>query len=212
MISGFHFNNNRLMNKPYSESCEQNKDVILSTIQPYLFDGAKILEIGSGTGQHAVYFANHNPKIVWQPSDKIEYLSGIEAWISDPVHSNIQSVIELDVLKLWPYESYDLLFTANSFHIMGNEAVKACFEKAGSCLIEKGCFIVYGPFNYNSQYTSSSNQRFDGMLKANDPDSGIKDIEWVCQIAQQAGWHLIDDIEMPANNRILIWRQETLIE
>lgn len=200
------------MNKPYSESCEQNKDVILSTIQSYLFDGAKILEIGSGTGQHAVYFANHNPQIVWQPSDRAEYLRGIEAWISEAVHPNIQSVIELDVLKLWPFESYDLLFSANSFHIMGNEAVKICIEKAGSCLIKNGYFIVYGPFNYNRQYTSSSNQRFDGWLKANDPDSGIKDIEWVCDIALQTGLHLIDDIEMPANNRILIWQQETLTE
>jgi cyclopropane fatty-acyl-phospholipid synthase-like methyltransferase len=212
MISGFLYNNYGQMNKPYSESCEQNKDVILSTIQPYLFDGARILEIGSGTGQHAVYFTLHKPKIVWQPSDRVEYLSGIEAWVNDAAHSNIPSVIELDVLKQWPHESYDLLFTANSFHIMSNKAVKTCFEKAGSCLIEKGHFIVYGPFNYNSQYTSSSNQRFDGLLKANNPDSGIKDIEWVCQIAQQVGWHLIDDIEMPANNRILIWQQETLIE
>jgi cyclopropane fatty-acyl-phospholipid synthase-like methyltransferase len=200
------------MNKPYSESCEQNKDVILSTIQPYLFDGAKVLEIGSGTGQHAVYFANLNPKIVWQPSDRSEYLRGIEAWTNGAAHPNLKAVIELDVLKLWPSESYDLLFSANSFHIMNDEAVKICIEKAVSCLIKKGHFIVYGPFNYNSQYTSSSNQRFDGMLKANDPDSGIKDIEWVCDIAQQAGLHLIDDIEMPANNRILIWQQETLIE
>jgi hypothetical protein len=95
---------------------------------------------------------------------------------------------------------------------MSNEAVQACFEKAARCLIEKGRFIVYGPFNYNRQYTSNSNQRFDGLLKANDPQSGIKDIEWICHIAGQVGWHLIDDFEMPANNRILILQQETLIE
>jgi cyclopropane fatty-acyl-phospholipid synthase-like methyltransferase len=201
-----------LMNKPYSESCEQNKDIILSTIQPYLFDGAKVLEIGSGTGQHAIYFAGLNPKIVWQPSDRVEYLRGIEAWVTDAAHPNINAVIELDVLKLWPRQFYDLLFTANSFHIMGNEAVKTCIEKAGSCLNENGYFIVYGPFNYNGQYTSSSNQRFDGMLKANDTDSGIKEFEWICDIAQQAGLYLIDDIGMPANNRILIWQKETLIE
>ena len=212
MISDLHSNYCLLMNKPYSESCEQNKEVILSTIQPYLFDGARILEIGSGTGQHAVYFTYHNPKIVWQPSDRVEYLPGIAAWVNDAAHSNIQSVIELDVLKLWPHQSFDLLYTANSFHIMSNEAVQACFEKAASCLIEKGRFIVYGPFNYNRQYTSDSNQRFDGMLKANDPKSGIKDIEWICLIAQQVGWHLIDDFEMPANNRILILQRETLIE
>lgn len=200
------------MNKPYSESCEQNKDVILSTIQPYLVDGTKVLEIGSGTGQHALYFANLNPQIVWQPSDRAEYLQGIEAWTIDAAHPNIKPVIELDVLELWPSESYDLLFTANSFHIMGNNAVKTCLEKVGSCLIENGYFIVYGPFNYNAQYTSSSNQRFDGLLKANDPESGIKDIEWVCEIAQKAGLRLIKDIDMPANNRILIWHQETLIE
>ncbi|MFT7496531.1 MAG: hypothetical protein ACI9V8_001427, partial [Urechidicola sp.] len=103
-----------------------------------------------------------------------------------------------------------LLFSANSFHIMDDVAVTVCIEKAASCLIKNGFFIVYGPFNYNGQFTSSSNKRFDGMLKSNDPNSGIKDIEWVCDIAQQVGLHLIDDIEMPANNRILIWQQETL--
>jgi cyclopropane fatty-acyl-phospholipid synthase-like methyltransferase len=199
------------MNKPYSESCEQNKVAILSTIQPYLFDGATILEVGSGTGQHAVYFASNNPQIVWQPSDRAEYLQGIDAWITDDSYPNIKSVIELDVLKLWPYESYDLLFTANSFHIMGNEAVKICLQKASSCLKVNGFLIVYGPFKYNKQFTSTSNERFDGMLKAQDPNSGIKDIEWVCDIASRAGLHFIDDIEMPANNRILIWKQETLV-
>lgn len=200
------------MNKPFSESCEQNKNVILSTIQPYLFDGACVLEIGSGTGQHAVYFADLNPQVVWQPSDRVEYLKGIEAWIADASLQNIKGVIELDVLNQWPDECYDMLFTANSFHIMGDEAVKSCLEKAALCLIDKSHFIVYGPFNYHQQYTSSSNQRFDGWLKTNDPDSGIKEFEWVCDIAQQAGLQLIDDVEMPANNRILIFQKETLIE
>ncbi|MFT7497029.1 MAG: SAM-dependent methyltransferase, partial [Urechidicola sp.] len=149
MIKGFLLNHYDQMNKPYSDSCEQNKDIILSTIQPYLFDGARVLEIGSGTGQHAVYFAKLNPQIVWQPSDRAEYLRGIEAWISDAVHPNVKAVIELDVLKLWPSESYDLLFSANSFHIMDDVAVTVCIEKAASCLIKNGFFIVYGPFNYN---------------------------------------------------------------
>ena len=200
------------MNKPYSASCEQNKMVILSTIQPYLFDGAVVLEIGSGTGQHAVYFASLNPQIVWQPSDRVEYLQGINTWIRDASYSNLKAVIELDVLKVWPNESFDLLFTANSFHIMDDEAVKTCLKKSRSCIKLNGFLIVYGPFNYNKQYTSTSNERFDGMLKANDPNSGIKDIEWVCDIASQSGLNFIDDIEMPANNRILIWKKETLIE
>lgn len=200
------------MNRPYSESCEQNKGVILSTIQPYLFDGARVLEIGSGTGQHAVYIADLNPEIIWQPSDRVEYLKGIETWIADAIHPNIKAVIELDVLKQWPEGPYDLLFTANSFHIMDNEEVKSCLEKASCCLIEKGHFIVYGPFNYHQQFTSESNQSFDSWLKAKDPNSGIKDIEWVCDIGQQSGLHLVGDIEMPANNRILIWQRETFVE
>jgi len=200
------------MNKPYSASCEQNKAAILSTIQPYLFDGAVVLEIGSGTGQHAVYFASLNPQIVWQPSDRVEYLQGINAWINDTSYSNLKAVIELDVLKVWPNESYDLLFTANSFHIMDDDAVKTCLEKSRSCLELNGFLIVYGPFNYNKQYTSTSNERFDSMLKSNDPNSGIKDIKWVCDIASQSGLNFIDDIEMPFNNRILIWKKETLIE
>jgi len=200
------------MNKPYSESCEQNKNVILSKIQPYLVDGAVVLELGSGTGQHAVYFATLNPKIVWQPSDRVEYLEGIDAWVNDAAVPNIKAVFELDVLKHWPSDCYDLLFTANSFHIMNDEAVKTCFERAGSCLKKNGHFIIYGPFNYNGQYTSISNQKFDAQLKFNNPNSGIKHIEWICEIAHRAGLRLIDDIEMPANNRILILRQETLVE
>ena len=200
------------INKPFSESCEQNKDVILSRIQPYLSNGVRVLEIGSGTGQHAVHFASLNPQIEWQPSDRAKNLQGIKAWIADSKCSNISSVIELDVLEQWPIDCYDIIFTANSFHIMSSEAVKTCLETVSNCLINRGCFIVYGPFNYNQQYTSSSNQRFDAWLKANNPDSGIKDFEWICDITQQAGLHLIDDIEMPANNRILIWQQETLVK
>ena len=200
------------MNKPYSESCEQNKDVILSIIQPYLSSGTKVLEIGSGTGQHAVHFASHNPDIEWQPSDRLLYIEGINAWIADAACSNIKPVIELDVLKQWPSDRYNLVFTANTFHIMGKQAVKICLETVSNCLLSNGYFIVYGPFNYNQQYTSPSNQNFDDWLKANDPDSGIKDFEWVCDITQRAGLRLIDDVEMPANNRILIWQQETLGE
>jgi cyclopropane fatty-acyl-phospholipid synthase-like methyltransferase len=203
-------NRKNCMTKPYSESCEQNKDVILSCIQPYLSNGASILEVGSGTGQHAVYFASLNPQIEWQPSDRAKNLQGIKAWIADSKCSNISAVIELDVLEQWPNDCYDVIFTANSLHIMSSEAVKKCLESVSQCLVKNGFFIIYGPFNYNQQYTSSSNQRFDDWLKVNDPESGIKDYEWICDIAQQAGLHLIDDIEMPANNRILIWKQETL--
>lgn len=200
------------MRKPYSESCEQNKDVILSVIQPYLSEGTRVLEIGSGTGQHAVYFSGLNPQIVWQPSDRAEYLPGITAWVADAACSNLATTIELDVLQQWPNECYDLVFTANSFHIMSQKAVELCLKNVPKCLINKGYFIIYGPFNYNQQYTSTSNQRFDEYLKTNNPDSGIKDFEWISDIAQGVGLDLVDDIEMPANNRILIWQQETLVK
>ncbi|MFT5662802.1 MAG: cyclopropane fatty-acyl-phospholipid synthase-like methyltransferase [Gammaproteobacteria bacterium] len=199
----------REMNKPYSESCEQNKAVILAAIQPYLTEKIRVLEIGSGTGQHAVYFATENPQIVWQPSDRVEYLKGINAWVAEAGLTNLKKPIELDACKNWPDQRYELIFTANSFHIMSEEAVQACMSAVGNCLTGKGLFIVYGPFNYNQQYTSSSNQRFDNWLKMNDPNSGIKGFEWLCDLALQSKLDLISDIEMPANNRILVWQQET---
>ncbi|MCP4429538.1 MAG: DUF938 domain-containing protein [Gammaproteobacteria bacterium] len=198
------------MNRPFVESCEQNRDVIHQVIQPYLKPGIEVLEIASGTGQHAVYFADLNPQIRWQTSDRAEYLPGIQSWLTFTKLQNLIDPILLDVCLKWPSQQYDLIFTANSLHIMDDAEARACINGTAQCLEPSGFFIAYGPFNYNGGFTSESNRRFEDWLKLNNPKSGIKHFEVLNEIAEQSGLKLYADITMPANNRILIWQLETL--
>ena len=193
------------MNRPFAEACEQNKAVIFDAIQPYL--RGEVLEIGSGTGQHAVYFAALKPELTWQTSDLAANLPGIRLWIGDSGLVNLPAPIELDVRGDWPQRSFDLVYTANTFHIMGIDAVAQSIAGAGEHLRTGGCLAVYGPFNYDGRYTSESNARFDAFLKAGDPASGIRDFEWLDDLARTAGLRLQADIAMPANNRTLIWQK-----
>jgi cyclopropane fatty-acyl-phospholipid synthase-like methyltransferase len=200
-----------MTNKPFSESCEQNKAVIFEAIQPYLLDGIEVLEIGSGTGQHAIHFAAMAPGITWQASDLAENMPAINAWISDSLLSNLPEPLELDVNSQWMDKTYDLMFSANTFHIMNQDQVEQFLLRCTACLTAKGHLIVYGPFNYQGSYTSPSNEHFDGWLKTRDPQSGIKHFEWVDAIARESNLRLVNDIAMPSNNRILIWRHETFV-
>lgn len=196
------------MNKPYSGSCDQNRDPILSIIQPLLKPCKTALEIGSGTGQHAVFFAEKMPHLNWQTSDRAEYHTGIQKWLDDVKLPNLQNPLSLDVLKdTWIDQQYDAVFTANTLHIMHHDDVQALFENITNVLNDDGLLMVYGPFNYEGDYSSESNARFDVWLKNNDPQSGIKDFEWVNTLANKAGLVLQSDYEMPANNRILYWKK-----
>ena len=196
------------MNRPYASASEQNKQVIYDAIESYL--AGDVLEIGSGSGQHAVFFAAHKPELIWQTSDLAENLPGIELWIESSSLGNLPPPIELDVLSTWPPHHYDFICTANTLHIMDREMVAQCIHGVGECLVPGGVFAVYGPFNYGGEHTSPSNAQFDQYLKARDPVSGIKDFEWLNELAECAGMYLIEDIEMPANNRTLIWQNRTL--
>ena len=196
------------MNRPFAPACEQNKQVIYDAIATHI-DG-EVLEIGSGTGQHAVYFAEQQPGVIWQTSDLAENLAGISAWIEDSGLANLPPPIELDVLGEWPARHFNFIFSANCFHIMDREMVTQCIRGIGECLAPQGKFAVYGPFNYGGQYTAPSNAQFDQYLKTQDPASGIKDFDWLDRLAQAAGLSLLDDIEMPANNRTIIWQNRTL--
>ena len=195
-------------NKPYSESCDQNSDAILSVIQPLLSECENLLEIGSGTGQHAVFFARNMPSITWHTSDCAPYLSGIKMWLNDAGLDNTRHPVELDVShSKWPKTNVDAIFTANSVHIMSWQNVEALFKGVGDLLETGGLFIVYGPFNYDNAYTSESNQRFDGWLKSRDPQSGIRNYEDICELAVNADLSFVEDNAMPANNRILVWEK-----
>ncbi len=195
------------MNLPFAESSEQNKSVIFDAIKSFL--QGDVLEIGSGTGQHAVFFAGQLPQLNWQTSEVESNLPGIEAWIRHSELTNLLPPIALDVLGRWPERQFDTVYSANCFHIMGEAAVAKCFEGVGACLKEDGFLAVYGPFNYAGNFTSESNARFDAMLKARDPESGIKDFEWLDQIAAKQNLRLLEDIAMPENNRSLIWQKRT---
>lgn len=197
------------MTKPYSESCDQNKEVILSVLSPILSPCSDVLEIGSGTGQHAVYFAERLPHLIWRTSDCQPYLDGINTWVSDACLPNLKKPFELDVSKsVWPAMEIDAIFTANSIHIMHQNDVENLIRCAAAILNKNGSFIVYGPFNYAGAYTSESNARFDDWLKDRDQLSGIKHFEDIDQKAINSGLKLVKDYSMPANNRILHYIKE----
>ena len=194
--------------KPYSESCDQNRDPIFKVIQPLLKDKKTVLEVGSGTGQHAVYFAKEMPHLIWQTSDQEVYHEGIKRWLDDAKLDNTPPPISLNVsTDTWPTQSFDAIFSANAVHIMAWDNVIDFFENAPKLLKKGGLFILYGPFNYNQQYTSESNARFDIWLKQRDPRSAIRDFEALDKLAQKAGMALQSDYALPANNRILIWKK-----
>ncbi len=193
--------------KPFAESCEQNRAPILAVIEPWLREAGQVLEIGSGTGQHAVYFASAMPHLRWQTSDRAALHPGIQAWIDESGNRNLAPPLALDVCHdRWPGEVYDAAFSANTAHIMDRQAVEAMFAGLGRVLAAGAPFLLYGPFNRNGGYTSESNRRFDQWLKARDPRSGIKDIGWLNELAGRAGMEAAAEYPMPANNLILVWR------
>ncbi|MCF6190620.1 MAG: class I SAM-dependent methyltransferase [Cocleimonas sp.] len=196
------------INKPYSESCDQNKEPILEVIQPLFKDIKSALEVGSGTGQHAVYFAEKMPHLMWQTSDQQPYHDGINRWLADAKLPNTPAPIALNVSSdSWPKQNYDAVFSANAVHIMAWENVVDFFENAPKLLSSGGLFILYGPFNYHQQYTSESNARFDVWLKQRDPQSAIRDFEALDKLANNAGMKIKEDYALPANNRILVWEK-----
>lgn len=184
--------------KPFSEASERNRGPILEILQRVFKDSKRVLEIGSGTGQHAAYFAAQLPHLVWQASDVAEHLPGIREWIADP------APIELDVDKDWPRIEADAVFSANTCHIMSWPQVQRMFEGIGK-IRSLRTLCLYGPFNYGGKPTSESNARFDAMLRGRDPASGIRDFEAINALAETAGLVLHEDNAMPANNRLLVF-------
>ncbi|PKG72572.1 methylase [Shewanella sp. Choline-02u-19] len=193
---------------PYSQSCENNKAAIAVILESAFSQSSHVLEVGSGSGQHAVHFAKLLPHLTWQTSDQVEYHAGINAWLNESPSTNLQQPLALDVLKPWPIDPVahpviDAIFTANTLHIMSKEMVKAFFNGVGQYLSVHGQLCVYGPFNYQGQYSSDSNRNFDGWLAAQNPQSAIRDFEWILQLAAEQQLTLIADFSMPANNQIL---------
>jgi len=195
-------------NKPFAESSEQNKGVILEVLTQVFEEPGQVLEIGSGTGQHAVYFSEKLPHLHWQPTDVADALPGIRLWLEESDCDNLADCMEVDLQQHeFPKQTYDYVFTANTVHIVSWPLVQAMFAGVGQALKPGGRFVIYGPFNYEGNFTSESNARFDQWLKQRDPESGIRHFEELVELAGENGMGLLKDFEMPANNRVLVWEK-----
>jgi SAM-dependent methyltransferase len=192
---------------PFAEACERNKEPILDALLQELPVQGRALEIGSGTGQHLVWFAPRLSGLVWQPSDRKEYLEGLNARLRLENAGNILPVLELDVLDAWPEQQYDVVYSSNTAHIMSWEAVCAMFAGVGERLLPGGVFCLYGPFNVNGEYTAESNAEFDVHLRQRDPDMGLRDIAALDTLAHRHNMMLRGRRQLPANNQLLIFRK-----
>jgi hypothetical protein len=195
---------------PCAPACERNREPILSCIAPLLAAARRVVEIGSGTGQHAAWFAPRLPQLSWVATDLPANLAGIRAWMAHSGAANLEGPLALDVLQEpWPQlDGADAAFSANTAHIMPERAVVAMFSGLGRVLPAGAPFCLYGPFMEQGRHTGEGNLRFDAGLRARDPQMGLRDIVWLEQVATPAGFSLEAVEPMPANNRLLSWRRQ----
>lgn len=196
------------MEKKFSPACDRNKDPILAILKPLLKDKSLIFEIGTGTGQHAIFFSKALSHLQWQTSDLIENHRNIKMWLEGAKLPNVLPPVIFDAgIDKIPTHYYDAVFTANTFHIMTWPQVCCCIEKVGQCLKAKGLFIIYGPFNFNGQYTSLSNEHFEKQLITQNPNMGIRNFEDIAQQCLGSQMLFIEKYPMPANNFILVFQK-----
>jgi len=189
---------------PFSEACERNKGPILEVLRIAFADRAQVLEIGSGTGQHAVHFAAHLTHLAWHPTEQLAYLPDLASRVKLEGTRNLRRPTVLDVKQsVWPLRSVDAVYSANTLHIMGWTEVEAMFRGVDAVLSPQGIVCVYGPFRYDGAYTSESNRDFDRMLRERDPLSGLRDVKDVSALARRYALGLRIDHDLPANNRLL---------
>jgi SAM-dependent methyltransferase len=202
------------MDKPFSQACERNRIPILKVLKDVVEPtDTRLLEVGSGTGQHAVYFAPHFPHLIWVTSDQRENLPGIRSWLDE---SGAPNLIGPGIFKVgvdaFPNGVFDVVFTANTFHIMSWDECKILMRDLGKHLRPGARFLVYGPFNYRGAFTSDSNRDFDRSLRERGAHQGIRDFEAVCEYLAENGLALLRDYEMPANNQLLVFRKNELVQ
>lgn len=196
------------INLPFSQACENNKAPILERLSELFAAPGTVLELGTGTGQHAVHFARALPHLQWQPSDHPDAVDTCRARLAQARLPNLLTPVGLDVsARPWPVESFSGVFSANTAHIMGWRDVEQMFHQTGQGLREGGVFCLYGPFNNQGRFSSDSNRQFDQHLRARSCTMGIRDLEDLTLLAQAAGLTLCDNHAMPANNRLLVFRQ-----
>nr|WP_255775685.1 DUF938 domain-containing protein [Microbulbifer sediminum] len=191
---------------PDAPACARNREPILAELERLLAGSRTVLEIGSGTGQHAVYFAPRLPHVRWQASDRADNLPGIRAWLTHRPAPNLPPPLELDVDRDWPELQVDAVFTANSLHIMGESSVAALFRHLPRVLRPGGQLLVYGPMKIAGGYIGPGNADFDRWLRERDPLSGIRDLEWLDRLATVAGLERREVNFLPANNQLVVWQ------
>lgn len=196
-----------MIEKPYSPACERNRDPILEVLRLHFADRRHVLEIGSGTGQHAVHFAAALPQLQWQCSDREELLPGIRLWLEEARLPNTPPPLSFDVSQVhWPPLRFDAVFSANTLHIMSWAEVERLFAGLPRLIERDAVLAIYGPFNYGGRFTSESNAAFDASLKARAPHMGLRDVEAVDALARAQDFLLVEDRALPANNRCRVWR------
>ena len=197
------------MTKPYSASCERNWKPIADILKKFITNESQTLfEIGSGTGQHAVYIAPYFPKLTWITSDILSNHDGIKKWLNETKTNNIKGPFEYEIGKNdFPCKQCDIVFTANSLHIMSWKNAKQLIQCSSKQLGNKALFIVYGPFKYGGTYTSQSNSDFDQWLHTRDSNSAIRNFEDIQHHMISNGLFLLNDFQMPANNQMLIFQK-----
>lgn len=193
---------------PFSKSADANKDVILEQLQSVLKPHARVLEIASGTGQHALHFAEHLEHVEWQPTDRDLNTYELAYTVQNAGLKNVAQPIVLDVLH-WPNlrPKFDAVYSANCIHVMPPENLKPYVEGAAKSLKQDGVLLLYGPFKYDGKYTTESNENFSNFLAETYPGGGIRDFETVDQLAKDNGLTFESDTPMPANNQFLVWRK-----
>ncbi len=194
------------MEKIFAIACERNRNAILERLQEIFLDISTVLEIGSGTGQHAVHFGQNMPHLKWQTSDLPQNHRSIRAWLREEKLPNVLAPLTLSADdENWEVNSVEAVFSSNTAHIMSWPQVKKMFAKVSQILPINGVFCLYGPFNYDGKYTSKSNAQFDAMLQACEPHQGIRHFEEINSLALKHKLILRNDFAMPANNRLLHW-------
>ncbi|MDR0212961.1 MAG: DUF938 domain-containing protein [Comamonas sp.] len=197
---------------PFSQACENNQGPIFEVLSTAFAHSRHVLEIGSGTGQHSVFLAPRLPHLIWQTSDLDGNHAGIKAWHEAHGANNLRAPLSFDLsASAWPVngesQPFDAVFTSNTCHIVAWSLVQRMFALVGQHLPAGGLFAIYGPFNYDGQFTSQSNQAFDAWLRQRDAASGIRDFEVIKALAQEHGMQLQLDQAMPANNRTLVFHK-----
>ena len=191
---------------PYSQACENNKEPILKVLKEYISDQESLLEIAGGTGQHGEFFARSFPKLLWQTSDLPGAVADLNLRISEANLHNLPPALILDVNDSnWNVKKYQLLFTANSLHIMSEKSVENFFSRIPNVLQQSALVFIYGPFKYDGNFTTKSNAEFDEWLKEKDLKSGVRDFEAISELAVSVGLSLVADVQMPSNNQLLVF-------